>query len=256
MKYRHVVDKPSYSDFASGKVLYGLPGQVATPLRLVDELFQSGLEVLHDAGLSGPVTVYDPCCGTAYHLAALAYLHWPTLSQIFASDVNADVVAIAQRNLSLLSLDGLDQRIRALQQLYESFGKAPHRDALSAAQRLRTILEPNVSHEIKALAFDADALTRASWIGSIPQNEVTMVLSDLPYGRGSNWESGWFDAALDLTESQIVARVLTELLPILHPKAVICLLTSKTVKISHSDFQPVRHFRAGTRLAALLQLVH
>ena len=108
MKYRHLVEKPNYADFASGKVLLGLPGHVATPLRLMDELFQSGLEILRAGGLNEPVTLYDPCCGTAYHLAALAFLHGSEIASILAADIDPPVVAIARRNLDLLTPAGLE----------------------------------------------------------------------------------------------------------------------------------------------------
>jgi SAM-dependent methyltransferase len=255
VKYRFLIDKPDYSDFASGKVLLGLPGRVATPLRLVDELFQNALDILRANGLSSPVTVYDPCCGTAYHLAALAYLHWQSIAAIFASDVNADVLAIAKQNLLLLSLDGIDLRIRNIRQMYERFGKSSHREALEAAGRLRQILEANVSHEIRTFSFSADAFDSHALIRTINQNEIAIVLADTPYGLGSHWESPLLASTPEIADSQVVIRLLDSLLPTLLPRAVVCLLASKAVKISPVSFKPIRRIRAGKRSAIILQRV-
>jgi hypothetical protein len=256
VKYRYLIDKPNYSDYASGKVLLGLPGQVATPLRLVDELFQSGLAALRAAGVAGPVTLYDPCCGTAYHLAALAFWHWPSISTILASDIRAGVLVIAQRNLRLLTLDGLDQRAAAIQQSHAAFGKDSHQDALAASRRLRGRLEVSASRAIETRVFESDAFDPVALIANLHQNEVSLVLSDLPYGQGSRWQSPQHEAALDGSDSERVIQLLDALLPVLLPQAVICLLLPKTAKIAHNRFRRIRQFHAGKRLGMILQRSH
>ncbi len=253
MKYRHLTNKPNYADFASGKVLLGLPGHVATPLRLMDELFQSGLEILRAGGLNEPVTLYDPCCGTACHLAALAFLHGPSIASLLASDVNADVLAIARRNLDLLTPAGLEARMAALRQAYTAYGKSSHREALEAAGRLKAHLERSAGREIKTQVFEADIFGVDPQAKMASPGEVALVLSDLPYGQGSRWQAPWLEMGVAMPDSRLATRWLSALEPSLRSDAVICLLAPKTIKLSHHRFRVARHFQAGHRSGMILQ---
>src|SRR4030095_5584329 len=92
---------------------------------------------LQRPGSAGPYTVYDPCCGSAYLLTTLAYLHWPAIQLVVGSDVDAEVIPLAMRNLSLLTLTGVESRIAQLAELSRQFGKPSHAQALASAERLR-----------------------------------------------------------------------------------------------------------------------
>ena len=234
----------------------GLPGQVATPLRLVDELFQSGLEALGAAGVTVPVTLYEPCCGTAYHLAALAFLHGSYIATILASDVNASVLAIAQRNLDLLTLAGLDQRTAAIQQAYAAYGKSSHREALHAAGRLRFVLETRAPPAIETRVFESNVFNPAAGFGNTAPHTVSLVLTDLPYGQGSRWQTPWLETEVAISDTQLANHLLTVLEPILQPKAVVCLLAPKTVKVSLDRFKPLRRFSARKRLGIIMQAIN
>ena len=74
MPYGFATQRRDYSDFASGRVFYGLPGFPALPIRLASEMFASALAFR--ACLGSRFTVCDPCSGGAYHLATLGYLQW------------------------------------------------------------------------------------------------------------------------------------------------------------------------------------
>ena len=78
---------------------------------MVSEVFQRCLALRSERGQHGPVTIYDPCCGSAYHLSALAHLHADAIARIIASDINEDILTVAWRNLDLLTLDGMDRRM-------------------------------------------------------------------------------------------------------------------------------------------------
>src|SRR5512142_1863099 len=112
MQYKYAKEQLDYSDFASGRVFYSLPGHPAFPVRLASEIFQRCLasrEAIYKD--SHPCTLYDPCCGTAYHLSVLAYLHGECIREVIASDIDEKAVALAKRNLGLLSMEGLEGRI-------------------------------------------------------------------------------------------------------------------------------------------------
>ena len=103
MQYRHA-PRRNYEDFASGRVFYAFPGQPAFPVRLTSEIFQRSYAHWRALGGDGPCVVYDPTCGGAYWLVALAYLHWDRIEKIIASDIDPDSIEQAERNLSLLTL--------------------------------------------------------------------------------------------------------------------------------------------------------
>src|SRR5215211_6457770 len=102
MQYKYAKEQQNYSDFSSGRVFYSLPGHPAFPVRLASEIFQRCLAHRKTTyQVSTPCTLYDPCCGAAYHLSILAYLHWGHIREVIASDIDEKAVALAERNLRL-----------------------------------------------------------------------------------------------------------------------------------------------------------
>ena len=81
--------------------------------------------------------LYDPCCGAAYHLSVLACLHWNSFCQVIGSDIDQKAVNVAQKNLGLLSTEGLDKRISEISEMFRLYGKELHKEALDSARRLR-----------------------------------------------------------------------------------------------------------------------
>src|SRR5215211_5646025 len=131
MQYKYETEPQDYSDLASGRVLYSVSGHPAFPVRLASEIFQRCIaqrETIYQT--STPCTLYDPCCGAAYHLSVLGYLHGKHIREIIASDIDDKAVDLARRNLGLLSVAGLDQRIHEITTMIEQYDKDSHRDAL------------------------------------------------------------------------------------------------------------------------------
>src|SRR5512145_1475703 len=122
MQYKYVKEQLDYSDFSSGRVFYSLPGHPAFPVRLASEIFQRCLAYRKTIyGISAPCTLYDPCCGAAYHLSVLGYLHGEHIQEVIASDIDERSVRLAKRNLALLSMEGLDQRINEISEMFERY---------------------------------------------------------------------------------------------------------------------------------------
>lgn len=106
MQYKYEKEQLDYSDLASGRVFYSIPGHPAFPVRLASEIFQRCMASREEIyGDSSPCILYDPFCGAAYHLSVLAYLHGERIRQIVASDIDEKAVALAKRNLGLLNPD-------------------------------------------------------------------------------------------------------------------------------------------------------
>ena len=244
MPYRYALERRDYADYAGGRVFYSLPGQPAFPIRLASEIFQRCLAL---RASREPVTLYDPCCGGAYHLSTLAYLHWDALAGIVASDVNADAVSLARRNLDLLTLDGLDRRIAEIRAMSSAYGKPSHAEALASAERLRSRLEALVAHhQVTTAVFCADVLDPDAICGALVPASVDVILTDVPYGRHSVWQS------VARLSSSPLWQMLELLLPVLAPGAVVAVASDKGQTAAHDAYRRVDRFQIGKRRVVLL----
>ena len=251
MPYQFALDRDDYSDLASGLVLYSLPDHPAFPVRLADEIFQRCQAQLLRLGRTPPYTVYDPCCGSAYLLASLAYLHWPALQQLVGSDVDPSVLPLAERNLSLLTPAGLEARVAQLAQLSQQFGKPSHGQALASAQRLQTRLLTYLRlHSIQSYVFTADALSRPELHPHLENRTIDMIITDLPYGQRTTW---WEAEASpdDLTPGWQLLEALRE---IVTPTSILAVTTNKQQKINHEAYQRLEQFQLGKRRTLFFRL--
>jgi 23S rRNA G2445 N2-methylase RlmL len=243
--------KQDYSIYASGGVFYSLPGHPALPVRLASEIFQRCMAIRKREGLTKPCVLYDPCCGGAYHLSVLAYLHWEKIERIIGSDVDQEVLEVAARNLNLLTLTGINDRIAELSNLVERYEKASHQAALSHAQNLRNrLLKLVKSHPLKTELFRANATDKQTIKEHLKDEGVDMVISDVPYGQQTAWEA--------LTSSQTVSegqiwRMLEGFIGVLAEGAVVAIVADKKQRIGHNKYQRLERFQLGKRQVVLLR---
>jgi type I restriction-modification system DNA methylase subunit len=242
MPYRFAQDRYDYSDFAAGPVFYSLPGRPAFPVRLTSEIFQRCQAHLLRLGNAGPYSIYDPCCGSAYLLATLAYLHWPAIRHLAGSDVDPAVIPLAERNLSLTTLAGVETRIAQLAQWHDQFGKDSHAQALASAQRLRVqLLAHHADHPISSQVFVANALYLTNLQQQLASGAVDIVITDLPYGQRTSWDTAEalaFDPGWQLLDA---------LREIVTPVSIIAITSTKQQKIAHDAYQRVEQFQIGKR---------
>ncbi len=248
MPYRFATESQNYEDYASGHVFYGLPGHPAFPIRLTTEMFQRGLDILRGRGLTGPVTLFDPCCGGAYHLSTLAFLHWSDIGTMFASDIDQDILAVAARNLGLLTSAGLEQRRQEISTLLSQYGKPSHASALESATRLSHTLERNsADHRVETILFAANATQSETLVRELKGQKIDLVFSDVPYGRRSTWqETG------DAHDSALW-QMLEAMWPVLHEQTVVALAVDKQQKCKHARYKQLERFKMGKRQVYLLQ---
>lgn len=117
MEYRFS-PKANYEDLASGRVLYHAKNIANFPVRLQAEIFCRAKQYLpRKTGL----TVYDPCCGGGGSLATLGFLFNGEIGTLIGSDVDSGMISCAEKNLSLLSKEGLAARKEELKQWYEAY---------------------------------------------------------------------------------------------------------------------------------------
>lgn len=234
MQYHFVVKRQDYVDYAGGRVLYGLPGQPAFPVRLASEIWQRcWAHRAHDE----PCLVYDPCGGGAYQLAVLGFLHGQQIAEIVVSDVNTAVLTLAQRNLSLLAPTGLARRIVDLQNLYDTYQKPSHAAALASAERLWKQL-PQRSILTKVFAADAmdEGALKAGLNGRVPD----IVFSDIPYGWLTRWQS-------DDEAKSPVWQLLESLRSVTAADTVVAIAADKRQKVAHEGYERLQKFQIGKR---------
>ncbi len=254
MPYLFATERHNDADYAGGRVFYSLPRHPAFPVRLGSEMFQRCLALRAADGLTAPCALYDPCCGGAYHLATLAYLHGEHIASIAASDIDTDALVLARRNLNLLTLSGLDRRIAELELLWADYGKRSHVEALESTERLRerlcTLTERRA---IPVSVFQADATdleaqaAAVGLVGALGARAVDVVITDVPYNRLSAWQG---DAAPDP-----LWRMLEALRPVLAPGAIVAIASDKGQMPAHDTYRRADRFQIGKRRIVLLRSV-
>lgn len=251
MEYKYTPAHESYEMYAAGGVFYSAPGLTAFPVRLAVEIFRRCQALRAAQGADGPAVVYDPCCGGAYHLATMAYFNWDQIADIYASDIDEDALRVAARNLSLLTLDGMDRRIAELTGLQQQYGKESHRVALMHAEELRQHLVGAVEHHpLITQIFRADATDAAAVSGALPDAKIDIVLTDIPYGRLAGWGS---DSLALVQGNEPIHQLLESLLPVLSSLSVVAVAAAKKDKVAHGCYTRLARFQVGTRQIVLLR---
>jgi hypothetical protein len=254
MEYKYTPSGESYAAYAAGGVFYAAPGHTAFPVRLSVEIFRRCLAIRAASGAVGPAVVYDPCCGSAYHLATMAYFNWEEIAAIYASDIDEDALGIAARNLSLLTLTGMDRRIAELTSLHRQYGKASHAGALEHAFSLRSqVLELHSGHPLSPHIFRADATEGPAISAGLSGTKIDIVLTDVPYGQGSIWRHG------ETTSSRggmPIQDMLAALFPHLAPHALVVIAAAKRDPIAQELYQRVERLSVGGRQVVLLRSSH
>jgi hypothetical protein len=251
MRYQFVRERENYEDYASGRVFVGMPGNPALPVRLASEVLQRCAGILSAGGHEGPFALYDPCCGAAYHLVVIGYLHMGQIHKIIGSDVDKNALALAHRNLGMLSPAGLEQRMAELAGMRDAFGKHSHAEAIASAARLRARLLacPLAQRPITRL-FPADATDQGALRWQLRGEAIDIVFTDVPYG----WHSGWRIEKEDLLpDNQALWLVLETLLAVVSRRTVVAVAADKAQHVAHEGYQRLQRLRAGKRQVAILR---
>ncbi|MDS2172383.1 hypothetical protein Q7C18_06720 [Nesterenkonia sp. CL21] len=240
MVYRYALARENYADLSTGRVLYSAPGFPAFPVRLASEIFQRALTLTQ----GGPVTVWDPCCGSGYLLTVLSFLHRRNITRLLGTDLDPAALTLAQKNLNLLSEHGLEARSVELQERAERLGKPAYVEAAVAAQRLAHSLTEQggpLPHTTgQADVFDPDQLQLT--LGS---HRPELVITDVPYGERTSW--GGSDKAAG------IPGMLRALGSVLENNAVIA-VTTRGRKVHVNDGpSPIASFKIGTRAVAFFR---
>jgi len=235
MQYQYSA-KSNFEHLASGRVLLQKPGLANFPIRLAQEIYGRCVSHLHQK--SG-LRFYDPCGGGGYLAAILGFLN-PSLGTIVCSDCDAEALDIARQNLSLLTTEGLTNRMEELQRLYARFHKESHRRAVASARKLLETVTQR-EHEPDVIVFQADILRPAS----LPRRfQANVVMTDVPYGSLTSWQGG---------DGNAIGRLLDHLLPILAQDAVVAICADKKQKITSDTYIRLEKQLIGKRKFEILK---
>lgn len=241
MEYIYESTQRSYEDFASGRVLYNAQGTTSFPVRLASEIAQRCFHLLEKKGIQGPYTLFDPCCGGAYLLTVVGLLHGQRIHRVIGSDINAEVLGIAGKNLSLLREEGLEQRTEQLKELLALYHKPSHQDALQSAGRLKELLRSSRLEE--TVCFQADITQPKENLASC--KGIHIVMTDLPYGDLVSWGGG---------SDEPVGDFFNGIHSILDPaRSVVAVISDKGQKLKHDRFQRIQHLKVGKRQVAIFE---
>lgn len=237
-KYTH---KENNSDLAAGRVLFSIPGASAFPIRLMSEIFQTCQSLLP---VKEKLTIYDPCCGSAYHLTGLAFTHPNKISKIICSDINEDILNIAHKNLSLLNVKGIQARIDEINDLLNKYNKVSHKEAVESAKKLKEIIAFN---SIETTCFRANILSEG-----IPHNlnneDIDVVFADIPYENLETWHG-------NPSSENEVSLMLFNLSAVLKPNSLIVIASTKKQIIDHKKYTRVKKILVGKRKVSFFRLV-
>src|SRR5262249_16012133 len=153
-----------------------------------------------------------------------------------------EVIPLATRNLSLLTLVGVDARIAQMAQLYEQFGKPSHAQALESARRLRALVQHYQQlHPMQNRHFLANALRAADLRSHVAGGSVDLIMTDLPYGQRTSWVAGESPAVV----GDPVWQLLEALRALVVPTTVIALTSLKQDYIAHESYERLEQWRIG-----------
>jgi len=248
--YQFAKERPDYSDLASGRVFYSRSGYTAFPVRLASEIFQRCLAIREANQVTVPCVLYDPCCGAAYHLCVLAYLHGRSIREVIGSDIDEKAVLLAKQNFGLLGVGGLDKRISEISEMLRLYGKQSHQEALDSAHVLRNrIFTLTEEHSLKTRVFQASAMDGKILCENLKGVAIDIVFTDVPYGQHSEWRN--LDANLE--SSNPLWLMLEALLGVLLPTSIVAVVSDKRQKVSHRGYQRIEQFHVGKRRVVILK---
>jgi 23S rRNA (guanine2535-N1)-methyltransferase len=241
-KYLYATTDENYEDYSSGRVIYSATGATNFPVRLSSEVFQRCADYLAKKGKPGPYRVYDPFCGVAYSLTVIGFMHGSQMESLTGSDSDGRIVEFAAKNLSLLTKDGMEKRIAELKRYIEEYKKDSHREALKSAYRLQSLT--NAFKEIKVSSFRLNALEEAGSQNAV--SEVDIVITDLPYGKLTQWENAE-------TEGNLMQLFLDKLKDKLNSTSVVAIICNKKQEISHIGYKVIAKSNLEKRRIILLE---
>jgi tRNA G10 N-methylase Trm11 len=236
MQYKYCQNE-NFEDFASGRVILHKHGFPNFPVRLAQEIYCRCLSYIKN---KTDVCIYDPCGGSGYMLTVIGFLNLDSLKTMICSDLNGEALEIADTNLSLLTVGGLEKRISHLHNLYTQFNRQSHIEAAESAKTLMNLIkEEHNINTINKMTFQADILSKN--IKNILEEKnfkADIIITDIPYGNLSSWQEN---------EDNSMSNLLDNLIPVIKPESVVAVCSNKRQKILSENYIRLEKQQIGKR---------
>lgn len=237
MLYKYCKNE-NYEDFSSGRVIMGAKGCTNFPVRLAVEIFSRCLNYLENRE---GISVYDPCCGGGYLLTVIGFLCGDMIREIIGCDYDFAALKTAERNLRLLTAEGMEERINELNKFYSLYGKSVHNQAIKSAEKLNKLAEKNSS--VPVITVFKNDITDTGALNNKPF-KADIVFTDVPYGNLTQWQG----------EGTGTRNILESILPIIKPDSVIAICSDKKHKIMLDNYLCLEKQYIGKRKFEILRL--
>ena len=222
----------NYEDFSSGRVLYNAKGMTNFPVRLAQEIYGRCLQY---SPKKNNICIYDCCCGGGYLLAVLRFLNQDTIGRIIGSDIDEEMLKIAEKNLSLLSKEGINRRILEIEQMIVSYQKQSHIEAKKSGETLKGL----ITNDIEVKVFQCDALKSINL-----DIQPDIIITDVPYGNIVNWQGN---------EVNVIDKLLDSLYEICSSETIIGICMDKKQKVRNEKFMRLEKQQIGKRRFEILR---
>ncbi|GFN36612.1 hypothetical protein [Tepidimicrobium xylanilyticum] len=231
MEYRYGKNI-NYEDFSSGRVLYHISGMTNFPVRLAQEIYGRCIEYSRK---KNNICLYDCCCGGGYLVTVLGFLNQNTISRIIGSDIDLELLEVAKKNLSLLSEEGMDNRIKEIDNMIVNYNKESHAMAKESAIILRSMIKTPIQYEV----FQADALKEIKL-----EIKPDIIITDVPYDQLVDWKG---------SGEGLVNRLLDVLYGVCTSDTIIGLSMNKKQKVKNDKFIKLERQKIGKRKFEVLR---
>jgi len=228
--------KNNYEDFSSGRVILHKSKYPNFPVRLAGEIFCHCLEYINKPK---NISVYDPCCGNDYLLTVLGFLFNDKIKTIYGSDIDNEAVNLAQVNLSLLSITGIEERKNELMDLVNKYNKQSHKAAINSINNI----SKNIKHEIGINIFLTDIL-KENGLNNL-NFCVDILITDVPYGNLVNWNEK-INNPIDI--------LLDTIIPVINKETIIAIIYNKNQKMNNLRYGRLNKYKVGHRIIEIMKL--
>jgi tRNA G10 N-methylase Trm11 len=182
-------------------------------------------------------------------LSTIAYLHWEKIEYLIGSDIDEGALELAERNLSLVTPEGLSDRMSSIKAMLAEYGKASHAEALDSARRMHDqLITYRRKHRIKPHLFQADATNSVGLERYLTEIQADIVMTDLPYGQNSFWQGR------KKSTTDYIWEMLDALIGVLDKPGIVAIVADKGQKIGHGAYRRVEQIRIGKRQITILAL--
>jgi type I restriction-modification system DNA methylase subunit len=231
MKYRYA-EKSSFQYLAAGGVIKSYKGNTNFPVRLGHEIFNRCLCYVAN---KEKVTIYDPMCGSGYFLTTVGFLNFNRISKIYGSDVNYEVIRVAEKNLKLLTKEGIEEREKEIQYLYDKY----KRDSFKISLQHFATFKDTVIQDMNYKLFKRDLFEE-----SVAFNlEADIIIMDLPYNNLVTYKGNYSKTKL---EERIVSLA--------QNNTIVAVIRNKAQKISiESNLNRLEKIKTGKRVIEIFK---